>query len=183
MRWYFLVCTLFFSSTVCAQQETEKIRIARAIVTNQISQTQSEIKIDAATAKATYLAEIDKLSNQFKVDFGKNYSKLSSQKISDLVDRYFSNLSAEMGKIFENGLNGTDLQVQVYSSHFSEDELSEILRKKPEIINAKHQKFVQEILPMLASTSNFSAIQLGRKVGEGFVKLQSELAAENGKTD
>jgi hypothetical protein len=35
----------------------------------------------------------------------------------------------------------------------------------------------------LASTSNFSAIQLGRKVGEGFVKLQSELAAENGKTD
>jgi hypothetical protein len=168
MRWYFLVCTLFFSSTVCAQQETEKMRIARAIVTNQISQTQSEIKIDAATAMATYLAEID---------------KLSSQKISDLVDRYFSNLSAEMGKIFENGLNGTDLQVQVYSSHFSEDELSEILRKKPEIINAKHQKFVQEILPMLASTSNFSAIQLGRKVGEGFVKLQSELAAENGKTD
>ena len=183
MRWYFLVFALFFSSTVYAQQETEKMRIARAIVTNQISQKQSEIKIDPATAKATYLAEINRLSNQFKVDFGKVYPKLSSQKISDLVDRYFSNLNAEMENIFENELNGTDLQVQVYSSHFSEDELSEILRKKPEIINAKHQKFVQEILPMLVSTSSFSAIQLGRKVGEGFVKLQSELAAESGKTD
>ncbi len=183
MRWLFLAWILCLSSVVCAQQETEKMRIARAIVTSQTSQAQGTNTIDVAAAKAKYLAEMNKVSNQIKLDLGKSYPKLSNQKISDVVDRYFSNMAVDMGKIFESESNGVDLQIQVYASYFSENELNEILQKKPEIVNAKHQKFVQEILPTLISTSTFSIMQLGKRMGESFVKLQAELAAESGKTD
>jgi uncharacterized protein YllA (UPF0747 family) len=175
MRAILLVCILAWSCLAQAQPESEKLRIAKTIVTMTDSQNTNTYSLNAVAARNNYLAEMGKLNNLIKLDSQKNYPKLSSQEVSDIVDKYFAPDPANLDKFVDSISRTIEREIDAYVQNFSVQELEEILAKKPEMINDKHQKFVQETLPMNRSVLLLEARSFGEKIGQGMVSMQRAL--------
>lgn len=175
MRALLLVCALVWTCLAQAQPEGEKLRLAKAIMMTTNSQGTKTNSVDAVAARNNYIAEMGKLNAQIKLDSQKSYPKLSNQEVSDIVDKHFAPDPANLDKLVDSMLMTIEREIDLYAQNFSVQELEEILAKKPEIINAKHQKFVQETLPMNRSVFYLGAGSFGEKIGQSMVNMQRAL--------
>ena len=175
MRALLLVCALVWTCLAQAQPEGEKLRLAKAIVMTPSSQGTKTHSVEAVAVRNNYIAEMGKINARVKLDSQKSYPKLSSQEVSDIVDKYFAPDPGNLDKLVDSMFMTIEREIDIYTQNFSVQELEEILAQKPKFISSKHEKFVKETLPMNRSIFLLEASSSGEKIGQSMVNMQRAL--------
>ena len=175
MRALLLVCALVWTCLAQAQPEGEKLRLAKAIVMTPSSQGTKTHSVEAVAVRNNYIAEMGKINARVKLDSQKSYPKLSSQEVSDIVDKYFAPDPGNLDKLVDSMFMTIEREIDIYAQNFSVLELEEILAQKPKFISSKHEKFVKETLPMNRSIFLLEASSFGEKIGQSMANMQRAL--------
>jgi hypothetical protein len=180
MRKLILLFLMTWFGASFAQNDSEKLGLARQIVERQFNNNESTPQKSDAEIEQSFNKILRDTQRKLVLMNLRQFPKLSDAEVSAIVNPSIQ----AVYRNFQGGLKRWAPEIEqrnidAYMLHFSADELREILNRHPDIVSEKHKQFTNTVLPAFVSVDQMKWHNIGEELARSLQQIQRELATKS----